>query len=84
MLNGEAACLTDGAPISGSRYMTKKDMVINEVKQLPDALVDEVLDFVRFLSNKCANESRETALASEFALQKDWLKPEEDAAWQHL
>ncbi len=27
---------------------------------------------------------RETAIASEQALAKDWLKPEEDAAWQDL
>lgn len=26
----------------------------------------------------------ETALLSEFSLQKDWLTPEEDEAWKHL
>jgi hypothetical protein len=31
-----------------------------------------------------AQEFYETALLSEFALAKDWLKPEEDAAWAHL
>ena len=28
--------------------------------------------------------SDETALLAEAALAEDWLKPEEDAAWEHL
>ncbi len=30
------------------------------------------------------NESLETAIASESSLKKEWLRPEEDEAWQDL
>jgi hypothetical protein len=43
-----------------------------------------VLVFLRFLKSVQAKEGFETALLSESALQKDWLLPEEDAAWQDL
>jgi len=47
-------------------------------------LLEEVLDFVRFLKSKCAQEKLETSLLSESSLKKDWLSPEEEKAWQHL
>lgn len=64
--------------------MTKREIVIKEVEQLPEGLLDELLEFLRYLSSQSPNGSWATAFASESALQKDWLKPEEDAAWQHL
>ena len=45
-------------------------------------MLDEVLDFIRFLKIK-ANRL-DTAIASESSLAKDWLKPREDEAWQDL
>ena len=68
----------------GSRTRSKLDILIAEVEQVPEPLLDEVLDFVRFLKAQRALEQRELALASEPVLSRDWLTPEEDAAWQDL
>ncbi|OGL44999.1 MAG: DUF2281 domain-containing protein, partial [Candidatus Schekmanbacteria bacterium RBG_16_38_10] len=46
--------------------------------------LDEVLDFVHFLKTKIIKERLDIAIASESSLKKDWLKPEEDEAWQGL
>ena len=64
--------------------MSKKELLINEIEQTPEPLLDEVLDYLRFLKSKIAGERIETAIASESTLAKDWLRPEEDAAWQSL
>lgn len=64
--------------------MNKIDELIEEVREMPEPAIEEVLDFVRFLKVKQASEQRETALLSEQALAKEWLRPEEDEAWQHL
>ena len=37
-----------------------------------------------FLKTKIIKERLDTAIASESSLRKDWLKPEEDEAWQNL
>ncbi len=47
-----------------------------KVKKLPD--------FTLFLEAKELQEGVETTIASETSLMKDWLIPEEDAAWQYL
>jgi hypothetical protein len=64
--------------------MNKIELLLNEVKKFPEPLLDEVLDFVQFLKTKIVMEKMETAIASESSLKKDWLKPEEDEAWQDL
>jgi len=64
--------------------MTKKEMLINEIKQVPEPLLDEVLDFVQFLKIKVVKKGMATAVASESSLKKDWLRAEEDEAWQGL
>jgi hypothetical protein len=43
-----------------------------------------VLDFVRFLKAKHPKEKLEISILSESSLQKDWLSPQEDDAWQDL
>ncbi len=43
-----------------------------------------MLDFIQFLQNKRQQEKLKITLLSESSLQKDWLKPEEEAAWQDL
>lgn len=47
-------------------------------------LLEEVLDFVHFLKAKHPKEKLEISILSEFSLQKDWLGPEKDDAWQDL
>ena len=44
--------------------------------------VKELLDFTLFLEAKELQEGVETAIASEASLMKDWLRPEEDDAWE--
>jgi hypothetical protein len=64
--------------------MSEKETVVHEVEELPVYLLEEVLDFIRFLKTRVAQERLETALLSETALRKDWLRPEEDEAWRDL
>ena len=64
--------------------MSKKELLISELEQVPEPFLDEVLDFVHFLKTKIIKEKLDTAIASESSLKKDWLKPEEDEAWKGL
>ncbi|MEC4685227.1 MAG: DUF2281 domain-containing protein [Nitrospirota bacterium] len=64
--------------------MSKKELLLNEIEQVPEPLLDEVLDFIHFLKTKIVRERLDTAIASETSLRKDWMKPEEDEAWQDL
>ena len=62
----------------------EKELLISEIEQVPEPLLDEVLDFIHFLKSKIIKERLDIAIASESLLKKDWLKPEEDEAWQNL
>jgi len=64
--------------------MGKKELLIKEIEQVPEPLLDEVLDFFHFLKAKITKERLDTAIASESSLKKDWLRPEEDEAWKSL
>lgn len=64
--------------------MSKKELLIGEIEQAPEPFLDEVLDFVYFLKTKLIKEKFDTAVVSESSLRKDWLRPEEDEAWQNL
>ncbi|MDI6655542.1 MAG: DUF2281 domain-containing protein [Candidatus Hydrothermarchaeota archaeon] len=63
--------------------MVTKELILNEIEKIPEPLLKEVLDFIRFLKTKSV-EGVETAIASESSLRKDWLRPEEDEAWAGL
>ena len=64
--------------------MSQRDALLDETQGLPDHVLEAVVDFVRFLKARGAAERLETSVASEQALGKDWLLPEEDAAWKEL
>jgi hypothetical protein len=64
--------------------MIKREALIHEIEQVPEPFLDEVWDFVNFLKTKITKEKIDTAIASESALKKDWLRSEEDKAWQNL
>lgn len=64
--------------------MSKKDLLLQEIEQTPEPLLEEILNYLRFLKTKLAQQQLETAIESESALKKDWLRPEEDEAWQSL
>lgn len=66
------------------RNMNKIEIIMSEVKKLPEPLWDEVLDFVQFLRRKMTVPMKDTLLATESTLKKDWLRPEEDEAWHDL
>ena len=64
--------------------MNKKQQIAKEIAHAPEPLLEEVLDFVRFLKSKRDRDKQEISLLSESSLKKDWLKPEEDKAWGGL
>ena len=69
--------------------LSKKKLVVDELKDIPDNIVQEVLDFIRFLKYKgktfgARKDKVLTSFASESSLSKDWLKPEEEEAWKNL
>ena len=61
-----------------------KELILKEIEELPDALMEELMNYVHFLKMKLAQEKLETLILSESALKKDWLKAEEEATWQDL
>ncbi len=64
--------------------MSKKELLLSEIEQVPEPFLDELLDFVLLLKTKKTKDRIDIAIASESSLKKDWLKPEEDEAWQDL
>ena len=58
------------------------------LRRLPPEKLAVVLDFVAYLAERDAqlsgSEARQTMLASEQVLRRDWDTPEEDAAWADL
>ena len=64
--------------------MTQKELVLDEIEQLPDSLLADVLQYIQGLKATTSREALETAQASEQVLAKDWLRDEEDEAWQNL
>ena len=61
-----------------------KEENISELEDLPPRTYGEVLDFIRFLKFRRRKAVPDTALATEPVLRKDWLRPEEDEAWNDL
>jgi hypothetical protein len=63
--------------------MSKRELVARELEQLPEADLDRLMAFMLSLRNE-RTDTRETLIAAESALAKDWLSTEEDAAWADL
>ena len=64
--------------------MPSRAMLIQEIETVPEPLLDEVMDFVKFVKAKSIREGMYPAIASESSLKKDWLCAEEDEAWGDL
>jgi hypothetical protein len=64
--------------------MSTKELLLNEIEHCPEPFLNEVLDFMNFLKTKSIQERLAITVISESSLKKDWLKPEEDKAWQNL
>lgn len=63
--------------------MSTRELIAQELGRLSERDLDRLLAFVRKLEEDQA-EAAAPALAAESALAKDWLCPEEDAAWANL
>jgi len=63
--------------------MSTREVVAEELERLPEADLVRLLAFLRSLKEAHA-EAALPRLAAESALEKDWLTPEEDAAWASL
>jgi len=62
-----------------------RNILLREIEILPSHIVDEVYNYVGYLkTTKLQKKVDNITLASEAALVKDWLLPEEDAAWASL
>lgn len=64
--------------------VTKVELIVNEIEQVPESFLEEILDFIRFIKIKANTNKLETMIASESSLKRDWLRPEEDEAWRDL
>jgi hypothetical protein len=64
--------------------MSNKEKIIQELEQIPDYFLEDALNFILFGKSKGTIERMETLIVSEPTLSKDWLRPEEDVAWQNL
>ncbi|TAD98245.1 MAG: DUF2281 domain-containing protein [Oscillatoriales cyanobacterium] len=64
--------------------MNAKELLLKEVENIPEFILEEVWNFLQFLKSKYNKDKLEASLLSESSLEKDWLKLEEDEAWQNL
>ena len=63
--------------------MSKRELIVRELQDLPERDLDKILGFLLLLKQGEIETALPT-LAAESALAKDWLTPEEDAAWAGL
>ncbi len=63
--------------------MNKRDLIARELDEMAEQDVDRLLAFLRALKG-AHSEGAVPLLAAETSLAKDWLTPEEDAAWASL
>ena len=67
----------------GEAAMSKREFIAQELERLPEQDLDRLMAFLRSLADAHA-EAAIPAAAAESSLAKDWLTPEEDAAWASL
>ena len=63
--------------------MSTREVIARELERLPEQDLNKLLALLRSLKDTHAKNAVPT-LAAESALAKDWLTPEEDAAWASL
>lgn len=61
--------------------MSTRQLIADLISQAPENKLDTILTFVRFVLHE---EDIDNTLLSEPSLSKDWLRDEEDKAWQDL
>lgn len=63
--------------------MSKKELIVRELDRVPEQDLEKLLVFLRTLTEG-HTDSEMPAFAAESSLSKDWMTPEEDAAWASL
>lgn len=63
--------------------MSKRELIARELDHMSEQDLDKLLALLRSLKKVNAKTAIPT-LAAESSLAKDWLTPEEDAAWANL
>jgi hypothetical protein len=64
--------------------MSAKERLISIAEECPPELLEEAADFLMFLKARRSGRNYDALLLSYDVLAKDWLSPEEDAAWEYL
>lgn len=62
--------------------MSKQQIIEKLISTAPDNKLDIILAFITFILRE--NNELDCALLSEPSLTKDWMREEEEAAWQNL
>jgi hypothetical protein len=63
--------------------MSTREVIARELERLTEQDLEKLLEFVQSLK-EAHTEVAVPTFAAESALAKDWLTPEEDAAWANL
>ena len=63
--------------------MSKRELIVEELNRLPEQDLERVLGLLRAMKESQIEDALST-LGAESALSRDWLTPEEDAAWANL
>jgi hypothetical protein len=63
--------------------MSKKEIIARELESVSEKDLDALLGFIHSLKSGNAEDTA-PALLAESSLRKDWLSPEEEAAWADL
>ncbi len=62
--------------------MSTRELIDRELDSLPQGELDQLLAYLNAL--KAHADSASLLLVAESSLSKDWLSPDEDAAWASL
>ena len=68
--------------------MINKENLVKRIEKLPPQLLEEVANYIDYIEFKRIKDHKfdidNITLVSEKSLSKDWLRPEEDEAWEDL
>jgi hypothetical protein len=67
----------------GEAAMSKRELIAQKLERLSEQDLDRLPAFLRSPADAPA-EAAAPAVSAESSLAKDWLTPEEDAAWASL
>jgi hypothetical protein len=67
--------------------MSTREALSEEIKNIPEALLNELYDYLLFLKYKKSEKRKDNLpiqTTSEKVLSREWDTPEEDEAWKNL